>query len=534
MAFTEDPSGFADYRPPKDNSLQEPIINTPAPVAPAPAPAPRLNTLNDIPGIGVITFPVNGVGMEAIQSVIGQPRGSAANPRSHQGIDIFAPEGANVFAATAGEIIKVGENVLGGMRVSVEDPQGNIHYYAHLSGFAQGIVAKNGDTPGTMVSSGALLGYVGSTGNADGKNPHLHYSINENQDNLVDPVQLFKSNQITYVDRQEVPGGATSNHEVTGGGDSDLDQLIAENWPNGDIPEDVQWKHLPPELQEVVTKNLGYYASYIQHTELGPILIRGALLEQADDLILNAVKQTDWWATTDVMRRQWEMLVETDLGEANRQRQARTATMRDAAGKAGIPLDEAQLGTLSEESLKFGWNEAQIIDAIVSEDRFDPNGEDPQALGDLRTVGENIQTMASRYMLTYSPTVRYELAKRIASGELEEDDLRSQFITDAKGRFPHFSGQLDNGYTIAQLMDTRANEVGRILGIDADEVDFLDDPRFQSILEYDDGTGEGTRSMNLMETRKHLATLPEYENTADAHARGSSLANTLLKKFGAI
>jgi peptidoglycan LD-endopeptidase LytH len=526
MAFIEDPSGFADYRPPKRTT------NTRAPVAPAPAPRPA--TLNDIPGIGVITFPVNGVGMEAIQGVIGQPRGSSANPRSHQGIDIFAPQGANVFAATAGEIIKVGENGLGGMRVSVEDPQGNIHYYAHLSGFAEGIVARNGDTPGTMVSSGALLGYVGTTGNAKGTNPHLHYSINENRDNLVDPVQLFKSNQITYVDRQEVPGGATSNHEVTGGGDSDLDQLIAENWPNGDIPEDVQWSDLPPELQDAVSKALGYVTTYIQHPELGPILIRGGLLEQAEDLILNAIKQTNWWAQTDVIRRQWEGLKITDEGEANRQRLARGAVLRDAAGKAGVDLLPSQLETLVEESLSLGWNEAQIIDAIVSEDQFDPNGEDPQALGDLRTITENIKMMASRYMLTYSPTVQQELSRRIVAGELEEDDLRSQFISDAKGRFPHFSDQLDKGYTITQLMDTRANEVGRILGIDAEEVDFLDDPRFQSILEYDDGTGEGIRSMNLMETRRHLATLPEYENTADAHARGSSLANTLLKKFGAI
>ena len=44
-----------------------------------------------------------------------------------------------------------------------------MHYYAHLS--------KQHVAAGTLVRTGQLLGEVGTTGNALGKAPHLHYSV---------------------------------------------------------------------------------------------------------------------------------------------------------------------------------------------------------------------------------------------------------------------------------------------------------------------------------------------------------------------
>ena len=333
----------------------------------------------------------------------------------------------------------------------------------------------------------------------------------------------------------EGEGGSEEGRNLDGTNSNvDIDRIIQDLWEGGDIPENVQWGELPPELQDAVMKHHGYASTYLQDEELGPILIRSGLLEQADDLIAGLIRDTDWWARSDIAQRQWEELNFSDKGEADSKRTTQRAFLNDVAGQKGVPLSEEQMVALVEESLSMNWNELQIIDAIVGESFFDPDGEDEQELGDLRTFSENIQTMASRYMLSYSPSVMQEYSRQIAVGELEEEDLRSQFISDAKGRFPHFAGQLDKGYSITQLMDTRANEVGRILGMDPEEVDFMDDPRFQGILEFEPGLGEGTRAMNLMETRKHLAQLPEYEYTADAHARGSSLASTLLKKFGAV
>lgn len=87
----------------------------------------------------------------------------------HKGIDIFAAEGTPVIAATSGLVIYSGTVSLGGNVVAVLGPQWRIHYYAHL--------AEIDVSTGVFVQKGTPIGSVGTTGNAVGKPPHLHYSI---------------------------------------------------------------------------------------------------------------------------------------------------------------------------------------------------------------------------------------------------------------------------------------------------------------------------------------------------------------------
>lgn len=111
--------------------------------------------------------PVERVAVAAIRDSWHAPRSGG---RRHEGIDLFAPEGTPVRSTTAGLIARVGSNRLGGKVVWVIGPGGQRHYYAHLSRFA----AIHSGQP---VAAGDLLGYVGTTGNARGTPPHLHYGI---------------------------------------------------------------------------------------------------------------------------------------------------------------------------------------------------------------------------------------------------------------------------------------------------------------------------------------------------------------------
>jgi murein DD-endopeptidase MepM/ murein hydrolase activator NlpD len=91
--------------------------------------------------------------------------------RVHEGQDIFAPKGTPIYSATSGYIYKVGENNLGGQTVSVIGDGGRVYYYAHLDSYAPGIAV------GDQVTRQTLLGYVGTTGNAQGTPPHLHFGV---------------------------------------------------------------------------------------------------------------------------------------------------------------------------------------------------------------------------------------------------------------------------------------------------------------------------------------------------------------------
>ncbi len=118
-----------------------------------------------------IIFPVSGRDSRAIQSVFGDSRD--AGRRSHHGVDIFAPRGTPVVAATDGFISSTRVGGLGGKTVWVRSSQmgGNL-YYAHLD---QQLVQE-----GARVTAGDTLGLVGNTGNARTTAPHLHFGIYRN------------------------------------------------------------------------------------------------------------------------------------------------------------------------------------------------------------------------------------------------------------------------------------------------------------------------------------------------------------------
>lgn len=91
--------------------------------------------------------------------------------RVHEGQDIFAAKGTPVYSATRGYVLKIGENTLGGQTVSVIGAGGRVYYYAHLNSYAAQLAVGDYVTPQTV------LGYVGTTGNAQGTPPHLHFGI---------------------------------------------------------------------------------------------------------------------------------------------------------------------------------------------------------------------------------------------------------------------------------------------------------------------------------------------------------------------
>ncbi len=108
----------------------------------------------------------------------GAPRSGG---RSHEGVDMFAARGTPVVAAGAGTV-RVGRNGLGGLTVNLHDVAGNRYYYAHLDSV--------GVLDGQAVEAGQILGGAGTSGNAAGTPPHLHWQVHPGGGGPVDPFPL--------------------------------------------------------------------------------------------------------------------------------------------------------------------------------------------------------------------------------------------------------------------------------------------------------------------------------------------------------
>jgi hypothetical protein len=176
---TPTPSGGRGVAGNKPGATQQP----PEPKGALPGlPLTQIPNLHPKLTAGGYVFPVYGAA-----SYIDTFGAARADVAWHHGDDIFAPLGAPLLAVADGIVFSVGWNNIGGWRLWLRDRQGNQFYYAHLSAFSQ--YAVNG----SHVKAGTVLGFVGTTGDAEGTPPHLHFEIHpvgllaQGYDGAVDP-----------------------------------------------------------------------------------------------------------------------------------------------------------------------------------------------------------------------------------------------------------------------------------------------------------------------------------------------------------
>ena len=111
--------------------------------------------------------------------------GNFAAPRNgrrrHKGIDIVADMDTPVHAPLSGRVIAAEFERGYGKHIEIQHNGYNLKtLYAHLSKI---VISKN-----QLVKQGQVIGYVGKTGNARGKNvlPHLHFEMYKDG-KIIDP-----------------------------------------------------------------------------------------------------------------------------------------------------------------------------------------------------------------------------------------------------------------------------------------------------------------------------------------------------------
>ena len=92
------------------------------------------------------------------------------NISNHQGIDLAAPQGTEVYAAADGTVTGIGFDPIYGNYIVIAHSNGWSSLYGHLLSFDTVLHSQ--------VRSGSLIGRVGSTGQSTG--PHLHFELRQN------------------------------------------------------------------------------------------------------------------------------------------------------------------------------------------------------------------------------------------------------------------------------------------------------------------------------------------------------------------
>jgi murein DD-endopeptidase MepM/ murein hydrolase activator NlpD len=172
---------YFPYEENKVENVQDPtkkvIVPTPLPIPSiaenTPQPESNINQNQSDTSISVsnttLMIPVAGIKREQLQDSYTDARSEG---RVHNAIDITAPLGTPVVAASDGEIDRFFDSERGGITIYQFSPDKQfVYYYAHLQKRAENLQEHD------FVKQGTVIGYVGDTGNAGAGNFHLHFGI---------------------------------------------------------------------------------------------------------------------------------------------------------------------------------------------------------------------------------------------------------------------------------------------------------------------------------------------------------------------
>lgn len=108
----------------------------------------------------------------------------------HPGLDIAAPLGTDIVAASDGVVLQAGRASGFGYAIYLQDAEGNVQIYGHMR-------YLNVEA-GQVVRAGDLIAWVGNEGFSTG--PHLHFEIHRGKKGgqAIDPADWFAERGVPY------------------------------------------------------------------------------------------------------------------------------------------------------------------------------------------------------------------------------------------------------------------------------------------------------------------------------------------------
>lgn len=305
-------------------------------------------------------------------------------------------------------------------------------------------------------------------------------------------------------------GGVASD---VSGQPTDFDQAIPEDWRNA--------------AREAYP---GYYAIVRNIPEIAALLEEAIVKGYTDEQFQAQLEQTNWWKQTTASAREWDINGERDPASQQTAIDNRVALIRQAAlDNFGVRLGAESLNELATDSLRLGWSQQFLLNAIG-----DVATQSTAGISQLRAgyVGQQLRQTANEYGIAVSDATFNKFVNQIAVGQETQDTFQQYALTQAKNLFPSVSDRLDAGETFQQIVDPYRENAARLLEIDPDDIDFTQ-AEYIKALTYQDERGE-QRPMSFTEWGDYIRQTRSfgYEYTDQARSKAYDVANQLANLFG--
>jgi hypothetical protein len=246
------------------------------------------------------------------------------------------------------------------------------------------------------------------------------------------------------------------------------------------------------------------------------------------------LQNTNWFRTTESAARQYNIQKSTDPAtlEADISKGVEDVRALSLKTGSGVVLADGTLRMLSENKIKFGWSDQQLINAIGSEAVTTAQG-GAQGIASLRqgTVAAGLRASADDYAQKVDNAMLDMWTADILKGTKTEAQFTEQMKLQASQQYRSLAPQIEKNQTVKQSVTMYSNAAQNVLGIDPSTIDWTQD-KWNKALNYKDPKTNEYRTMDSSEWNRHLRSQPEWKKTDEAKNIYRNLALTLASGFG--
>lgn len=299
--------------------------------------------------------------------------------------------------------------------------------------------------------------------------------------------------------------------------------------------------------------------------ELSSLIEQSVSQGWSSDQLQARVEATNWWKTTSSAMRNYEQLSATDpsalsFSTPGSQAQQQLNAVQTSASAQGVQLTGQQAQTLALDSIKYGWNAAQIQQNVGSMVSFTSGSSAQTLTGGASTNDEQLYQqltqLSGEYAQPMSASGTQQWMKQIAAGTQTVQSYQAELAKNAAAQYPTLAAGLAQGQTVTQLLDPQITGMANLLEIDPTEIqsNLLTNHYYNQLLtggggnatadQASSGLGTGAGSdakaaakaspqpMTTAQADQLARSMPQWQYTQNARDTAGDVANAVVQAFG--
>lgn len=263
----------------------------------------------------------------------------------------------------------------------------------------------------------------------------------------------------------------------------------------------------------------------LDHWELGPILQEADTWQWDEGRLQNAIMTTEWWKQNADSARNYTTLYYLDNATFGNRINVLYNEIQAISEQYGLNWSHEDIMEEAKSALFYGRGIDEIRRSMFYGGKGNFTGPSPAMLP--------VQRLFYDYGVPLSDSMRDDYARGLAGGRMTEDTIRARVQSWAIDMFPHLKAQIEGGQTVRDIAEPYRQQIARILELNPDDLDIINDPRWRQVLDHVDEKGQ-RRLWTQTEVMRFARQQPEWTKTQNYRDASSGLGETLLRTFGAV